>query len=272
LFWVKDPGKTPVSLEIIDMRGETVRTFSSKAKKPDEKLTVKKGMNRFVWDMRYPGAKKFDGMILWAGGTNGPLGVPGTYRARLTHGDTVKETEFVITADPRSSATPKDYAAQFDFLIGVRNKLTEVNQAITDIRELRTQLDALKKRADAHGDGAGPVGKAIDGIEHEIKAVEEALYQTKNQSRQDPLNFPIRLNNKLSVLAGVAGNGNNAPTAQVVGVFDALVADIDVEFAKWRAVLRDKVPALNRLVEKHGIPSVLLGGKGLDEAAQKRGK
>jgi hypothetical protein len=95
-------------------------------------------------------------------------------------------------------------------------------------------------------------------LNKKLTAIEEALYQTKNQSSQDPLNFPIRLNNKLAALGGVVGGVESAPTTQSYAVYDEVVGSIDAELAKLSQVMKTDVPAFNQLVRDQNIPAVVV--------------
>jgi hypothetical protein len=222
-----------VSIQILQESGEEIRSYSTKAKKRQEKLEVKDGMNRFAWDMRYPAAKGFEGMVLWAARLDGPTAPPGKYRARLkvsAERDGVEtEVPIEILPDPRAEARPEDYRAQFEFQIRIRDKLTEMHEAILRIRSVREQVDAIKKRVGDRKE-LKAVLEAGGALVEKLTAIEEALYQTKNRSGQDPLNYPIRLNNRLAALAGAA-RGNYPPTAQAEAVRREVTALIDGELA-----------------------------------------
>ncbi len=219
--------------------------------KDEEKLTdVVAGHNRFVWNLRYPDAKKFDGMILWAGGTDGPVVLPGAYQVRLTVGDQAQSAPFEVRQEPRTTASAADLKAQFDFVKGVYDKLSQMNEQITKIRDVRAQLTAVKKRV---GD-AKEVVAAATALDKKMTAVEEALYQTKNRSSQDPLNYPIRLNDKLAGVGDSAANGWHAPTAQQMAVRDELMAKIDAELAKLKAIWDTDLPAFNKTAAS--VPAV----------------
>jgi hypothetical protein len=279
---VEKEGKTVFKLEILDQDGEVIRTL---VRKPDEGeepkggegdrgdgddgeelrlLTGKKGLNRVVWNLRYPGAEKFKGLVLWNRFSDGPRAVPGTYRARLTVGNQVSEAPFEVVADPRSSSSRGDLQAQFDFLIGVRDKLTETHREIGRIREVHRQLEALEKRRreameDEGSEGeTDPVIEAAEALDEKMTEIEKALYQTKNQSRQDPLNFPIRLNDKLAGLMRLAGVGDYRPTDSMEEVREELTAAIDAELAKLDRIWQEDLPAFNDLAAENGVTAVAL--------------
>ncbi|RMF62450.1 MAG: glycosyl hydrolase, partial [Calditrichaeota bacterium] len=251
------PDSNAVVLKILEQSGQLIKSYKPKAKEKRDRLPIKPGMNRFVWNMRYPDAEKFPKMILWGGGTAGPKAVPGTYEARLVVGKDSVTTSFEIRKDPRVSATLADLQAQFDFLISVRDKLSETHVAIKQIREIRKQVNEIIAKAKGKHGGTEieKNGKAL--VDH-ITKIERALYQTKNQSRQDPLNFPIKLNNRLSALASVVSAGDFRPTAQAIAVRDELTAQIDAELAKLHDIVATELPAFNRLVHDSGVPAVVI--------------
>jgi len=193
---------------------------------------------------------------MWGGGTNGPIAVPGKYKAKLVVNSDSTEIEFVIKIDPRSNASQEDLQAQFDFLIEIRDKLTEIHQAIIDIRKIKEQLSSLKKRLDteSHKD----LIEMTNELNNKISRIEKELYQIKNQSRQDPLNYPIKLNNKLASLAGSVSNGDNRPTDQSIVLKNELIKAIDLELAKFENIKKFDLPKFNKAVLDHEIPSIIL--------------
>jgi hypothetical protein len=205
--------------------------------------------------MRYTDAVRFPGMILWAGETRGPKLPPGRYQVKLTVDGKSLTQNFEIKADPRLTTTPADYAKQLELGLKIRDKLSETNNAIIQIRDVRKQVEDLLKRVGAQ---SKPINDAGLALNKKLTAIEEALYQTKNQSSQDPLNFPIRLNNKLAALGGVVGGVESAPTTQSYAVYDEVVGSIDAELAKLSQVMKTDVPAFNQLVRDQNIPAVVV--------------
>jgi photosystem II stability/assembly factor-like uncharacterized protein len=222
---------------------------------PPARATTDIGLNRFVWDMRYADAVRFPGMILWAGQTNGPRVVPGTYQVKLTvDGQTMTEN-FEIKADPRLPTTAADYAKQLDLSLKIRDKLSETHNAIIQIRDVKKQIDDLAKRV---GPQSRPIADAANSLTRKLTEVEEALYQTKNQSSQDPLNFPIRLNNKLAALMGVISRSETPPNDQSIEVYNELSGEIDAQLQKLSQIMKTEVPAFNQLVREQNIPAIVV--------------
>ncbi|MCH2182031.1 MAG: hypothetical protein MK108_08505 [Mariniblastus sp.] len=250
--------KHPIQLELTDAKGNRVGSYSTKPEKKlkQKKLNLSPGMNLVNWDMRVPGAESFEGMVLWGGGLQGPRVVPGIYTATLTQGDHSETVEFEIRKDPRCSVSDEDLQAQFEFLIGVRDKLTETHEMIKQLREVKGQIDSLSQRL--KGETYQAIREQGQEITDRLSAIEKKLYQTQNQSPQDPLNFPIRLNNRLSSLVGVASMGDNAPTRQSIEVRDVLVSEIDALLAEAKQILSQDVQAFNQKVSAANVPAIFV--------------
>ena len=244
-----------VSLEICEENGDIIKSFSPAAEERSARMPLQPGMNQFVWNMRYPDAEDFPGMILWGGSVGGPAAVPGRYKVLLKTSGQVSERPFDIRPDPRSAATEADWEAQFDFLIECRDKLTETHRAIKQILYIKTQVRAFTERLE-NQQGADEIREAKEALVKKISKIEEILYQTKNQSRQDPLNFPIRLNNKLAALAGTASLGYNRPTASMFTVKKELTDQINTALESLQAVIDTDIPMFNRLVKTHDLPAI----------------
>jgi photosystem II stability/assembly factor-like uncharacterized protein len=226
-----------------------------KTGQPDTRvLSTHAGLNRHVWDLYYPGMERFDGLILWSDMKKGPRAVPGDYRARLQLGDAEREVSFEVVPDPRSVATAEDFAAQFAFVSEVRDLLSRVHSGIGRIRALRPQLEALTARLQEGSATANPaLLAAATALDEALTGVEEALYQTQNQSRQDPLNYPIRLNDKLASLMRNVAVGDSRPTAQAEAVRAELTAAIGVQLEVLEQLWGEQLPALNRQIAEAGI-------------------
>jgi hypothetical protein len=264
---------TEMSLEVFESRDEqAIWTWTRKPETIEEEeepdpndppdtqlLTSDKGLNRFVWDLRYPGMDRFDDLIMWADMKEGPKAVPGAYRARLTVGDVAHDVSFEILPDPRSSSTAEDYRAQFDFVTESRGLLSRSHGEIRRIRELRTQLEGLQARFERADEGDADTAELlaeVTALLETITPIEEALYQTQNESRQDPLNYPIRLNNKLTSLMGTVAVGDARPTASAIAVKNELSTAIESELQQLESVWNENVPALNSRIQSMGIDLV----------------
>lgn len=239
---------TEVSLEFSDSEGNLVRTFSNHAEK-NEKLEAQKGSNLFVWNLQYPEAERFDGMIFWAGSLAGPVVLPGIYSVSLKVGETTLTREFEVKQDPRSESTMEDMQAQFSFIQDVNRKVSEAHKAIKQIRDVKKQLDQITPALKSI-DGAKPIIEQGDQIRKGMSQIEERLYQTKNRSSQDPLNFPIRLTNKLAYLNTISRGGDYAPTGQAQTVKQEISSAIDHELSLLKRIFEEDLPKFNEAYRK----------------------
>jgi hypothetical protein len=194
---------------------------------------------------------------MWAGSLTGPKAIPGIYKARLTVNGSATETEFEILKDPRTSSTVADIKAQFDFSIGVRDKLSETNKAVKNIRTVRDQINRVTEPMKGKDD-MKDVNDLAKSILDDMKKIEEALYQTKNKSGQDPLNYPVRLNNKLAALGSEVDGGDYPPTQQVKAVYNEVTEKINEQLNSLKKVMTDKVPKFNDLVKQKQVSAVTL--------------
>jgi hypothetical protein len=243
-FYIKDLNEDDeVVLTYKEANGKVIKSFSTKGK-DDEKLGIKTGSNLFVWDMQYDGAERLPGMILWWASLNGPKAIPGEYKVELKVNDIVLEQPFTILADPRAESTLDDMKAQFTFIEDVNKTMDNAHQSIKKIRNINTQLTAFQKQYKDDDAVKDLVEKAKE-LQKQFTEIEEALYQTKNRSNQDPLNFPIRLTNKLGHLNALVSMGDFAPTSQDIAVKNELSSKINIELNKFNQLLTEEIKAFN---------------------------
>lgn len=258
-YYLKDaPDSNSVELKFFDEKNQFITSFKPKTKDRSAVIPIKKGLNRFIWDMRYKDAERFDGMILWAqGGLRGPLAVPGKYNAVLVNGKDSVSVPFEIVKDPRSSSSAEDLQAQFDFVIAGRNKLSETHNGIKQIRSIKKQLNDVNEKFKDQKNSES-IKKEIDKTIKELTSIEEALYQTKNKSPQDPLNYPNRLNDKLASLVSDVANGDFRPTVQSIELKNELFNKIDEQLNKLKSVIDNRIPELNKLIKDADLPAIIV--------------
>ena len=255
-----------LSLEISDMDGKVIRTFTAKppeGEEPDEpilgdddrKLDTGVGLNRFVWDMHYPSVEKFKGLVLWNRSLDGAKAIPGTYQATLKLGGKQQSVNLEVRADPRLDISPETYRAQFEFVSGINRKLNETHSAITRLREAKSQLGAIEKRIEGDN-GHAELIESASGLQEKLGAIEATLYQTKMESPQDPLNFPIRLNDKLAGLMSLSALGTHPPTNAAIAVRDELFEAIDSQLNRLESVLSEDLADFNRQAAEVGLEAV----------------
>lgn len=221
---------------------------------PPPRVADKAGLNMFAWNLRYPDASTFTNMIFWAGGISGPTALPGAHTVQMRVNGQSYTQPLTIVKDPRSTATAADLREQFDFLIRVRDKTSQANDAVRTIRNLKAQLSDRAPKMPANKQAA--FSRAVDAITERLSAVESEIYQVKNQSGQDPLNYPIRLNNKIAALAGVAGGADAKPTSQLYTVYNDLSAQLDRQLQAMRGALVT-LPAINASLKAAGLPEIV---------------
>ncbi|MDE3197551.1 MAG: glycosyl hydrolase [Acidobacteriota bacterium] len=271
-YWLRESPKGDVKLEFLDSAGKPVNEYSSKAAPapspavgeggeedeegprapPPARLAARQGMNRFVWNMRYPDATTFPGLIMWAAGVTGPRIAPGHYRARMTADGKTQTVEFDVKPDPRLTTTSEEYAKQLSLALQIRNKLSETNAGVVKVREVRRQLEEYTKRDDKK------VADAAKALIAKLTAVEEDLYQTKNRASEDPLNYPIRLNNKLAYVLGTVANSESQPTAQSYMVYEDLATAVNAKLRQLNGLLTTDIAAFNKTIHDANAPAVVV--------------
>ncbi|WP_412559676.1 WD40/YVTN/BNR-like repeat-containing protein [Winogradskyella sp. MIT101101] len=237
-----------VSLTYFDTKGDTIKTYSNKDKK--NMLKVERGANQFVWDMTYDGAERLPGMILWWASLEGPRAIPGEYKVTLRVEDSIPSNAiemskpFTILADPRAESTLADMQKQFDFIKDVNKTMDDAHKSIKKIRNINEQLSAFQKQY-KNDDNVKVLVEKAKKLEEELSNIEKELYQTKNRSGQDPLNFPIKLTNKLGHLNSLVSMGDFPPTEQDIAVKNELTAKIEKQLNAFNTILSDEVKAFN---------------------------
>ncbi len=257
-FFKNKPDSQKVKLVILDSKGKEIRTFKGNAKKKSERIKTEKGMNQFVWNERYPNAEKFKGLILWGGTLAGPKAVPGVYSAKLIAGKDTLTQQFEIKKDPRSKATIADIKKQFDFLIELRDELTKIHKTIKKIRSIRSEIKAELAKAKKTGKKESEVVKLGRELLKNLTKIENNLYQTKNKSPQDPLNFPIKLNNRIAALASLNSMSDGKPTKQSYEVKAELFKLANAELRKFNKIVKKEIPQFNKAVKKANVPAVIV--------------
>jgi len=173
----------------------------------------------------------------------------------LTVAGKTESAQFTVIADPRVKTTPEQFSSQLSLSLQIRDKLSQVNQAVVDIRAAKKQLEdyAARLKDDV---AAKKVADAAKDLDKKLTEVEQELYQTKNQSSQDPLNFPIKLNNRLAALLGVVQENDAGPTKQSNVVYEGLASEANAQIRAADQLLKDDVGAFNKLVRDSNIPAV----------------
>lgn len=247
---VSDSSK--VSIEILDKNKKRIKLFASNAK--EDKIEVSKGMNQFVWNMLYPPAERVEGLILWHGTVPGPKAAPGKYYYKIKADTDSAEGSFIIRANPVYNVSQQDYEEQFNFLITIRDKFNEIQKAGKNIRDIRRQINDF---VDKQGKNCPKeIKQQADSINKQMTVVEEALHQTKAKSGQDVLNYPIRLDDKISGLYDFAASGNSAPARQVKDAYADLSVQADLQLNKLKKIIEEDLVKLNDMIREKALPVI----------------
>jgi photosystem II stability/assembly factor-like uncharacterized protein len=281
-YTLKSALKDTVVLEFLDEQGTLITTFSNKQDKkgkavkesaefydsPEVKrndvVTANEGMNRFVWDMRYPDAPEVQGALLWGGSLSGPRVAPGAYQVRLSAaGNVLGVQKFEVLKDPRVETSVADIQAQVALHRQILDKTAEVNTTVTNIRDLRKQVNTILERlAGSAPDKPHPRAQqfkdAAKPLLDSLTAVENELIQSKLKSSQDILNFPPRLDNKLVSLASYVESADSKPTQAAVETAKELFARADAHIARFKPLLQTELPKFMKLLQDQNIPHILV--------------
>jgi photosystem II stability/assembly factor-like uncharacterized protein len=262
-YLLKEQPQGEVTLTFLDASGQEIRSFTRKKEGeetkregvPKQQVPVEPGMNRFIWDMRYPAPTQLEDdptIGAFRGPDQGPEAPPGPYQVRLTvNGQAYTET-FEIAKDPRVAATREDLDERFALLIQIRDKLSETNEALLRLRSIRQQVEEWGKRADDRK----AVAEAAQGLKEKLSAVEEELIQTRAKTRSDFLRYPAKLNAKIRALASVPASVLGTPTQQSYDVFQDLSARLNVQVKQLEGLIATEVAAFNEIVRQAGVPAV----------------
>jgi photosystem II stability/assembly factor-like uncharacterized protein len=266
-YFLKEPAQK-VTMEFLDPQGAVIRTFTgtqadadrkpptpdgstddAPRRPPEPHPAVAAGLNRLTWDLRYPGASDFPGLIMWAASSRGPIAAPGTYQVRVTADGHSETQSFAVRREPHllKDVTDQDLREEFDLAIKVRDKSSQANEAVLLIRGIKAQIDERKGKLDAK---SASVAKSLDEFASALSAIENEIYQVKLQSSQDPLNFPIKLNNKIAALQGVIESADVRPTEQAYSVFRTLSNALDEQLGKLDTRVKGQMPPVNQLLQR----------------------
>ena len=280
-YWLKEP-VDELKIEIIDRNGTIVRTIEGRRPGADPGgaggrggggggrgggggfggrrgfggggagAPMTAGLNRVTWNLQYPGATTFPGMILWGATTAGPRAVPGDYQVRMTAGGETQTQLLTVVKHPLyTDLTQADLQAQFDLSIRIRDKVSEANESVVLIRRVKEDVAARLEGTSDSG-----LRSAAATLTANLSAIEENIYQVRNQSGQDPLNYPIKINNRIASLLRAVSRGDGRPIANAEPIFNDLVAELKVETDRLDEVLGIDLTALNDEVRRLGLEEV----------------
>ncbi|GBD32603.1 Ycf48-like protein [bacterium HR33] len=260
-----------LTLEFLDSRGNLIQSFTGtrqdrerRAAQEQEEFqffgggqqrrpSTRAGSHSFTWNLRYPGWTDFEGRIFWAASNQGPMAVPGRYQVRLKTGNVTQTQEFEIKLDPRleGQVTIAQLQERFDFAMRIRDRVSDANEAVIRIRNIKSAVDdRLKKTSDQ------AVVRQADLVKTRLSAIEGEIHEVRNRSNQDPLNYGIKLNNKLAALIGVVESAEAPPTTQSYAVFRHLDTLLQKQLDALERVIQTDVAQLNQLLRSRNLDPV----------------
>ncbi len=289
-YWLAKPGNT-VQLELLDPHGTALQKVSSAdsavggrggrggggrggfgrgGRGGPARVTDSVGLNHFDIPLRYPDGTNFRGAVYWDGdGLNGPVGGPGAYTVRMTvDGGAPLVRTAHVEKDPRTDATDADITEQVNFLLRIRDTVSAANNAVRTIRNLIYQLDSLRPVMAASG---GAFAAAARTLQDSVTSVEDSIYQSQNHASEDPLNYPIRLNNQIGALAGFISSGSRRPPPQAYQVWNDLVPKLDVQLLRLRRDLATLLPPVNGALQAAGHGAIVISTEELGAPAGRGG-
>ena len=244
-----------VQLHFKENDGTLIKTFSTSSK--ENKLIVNEGGNQFVWDSRYEGAETLDGMIFWSASFSGAKAVPGNYSVELDMNGKVQKQKFTILKDPRAEVSLAEMKRQFDFVNTVNQTVDDAHNAIENIRAINKKLSDFENNY-GELDETKSLLAEVKLLKSELSKIEKTLYQTQNMSNQDPLNFPIRLTNKLGHLNRLVTTNDFPPTQQDEAVRLELTQKIELQLKHYDKLISDNLEAFNSAFAKLNLDYLTL--------------
>ena len=270
LSWWLGEGAEDGMLEIVDAAGEVVRTFLPEEPAEDDEeggqerdrwagaaLPMEVGLNRLRWDLRTDPAATFPGMVLWGVRTMAPVVPPGMYSVRLTVDGRSETTEVEVQRNPWiTDVTDEDLIAQYEFGVQIRDKVNEANLAVIEIRRVKAELE--ERLAASEDEGLGEAGERLRVAASEV---EGDIYQVRNRSNQDPLNFPIKVNNRLANLLSMVERGDGRPGSGMYAVFEIMVERLRALIARLEGVWGEELVEVNEVLRGLGMEEIVVEPK-----------
>jgi photosystem II stability/assembly factor-like uncharacterized protein len=246
-------GRT-VRLSIIDPGGRVRRVFSSNPNPAgkEEKLTIKSGLNRFEWDLKYEALDKQPGSVFSLANTGGIRAPTGEHRVRLETDGQMQEQPLVLSKDPRWRQSDADLKAQYELSMQIKALFDRCHTAIGGLRSVRTQLESLKKyRQDKdYGDA---IAEWTDKITGKLNDLEKELIQTQSESGQDPINYPSQIDDQIAYLYSVVNAQDDRPNSGAYQRYQDLKASLQPKLDRLESILAEEVKSLNEFLKERMI-------------------
>jgi hypothetical protein len=285
-YYLKTPPAGDVTLTIYDGKGSEVARFSSDAKSaaylpanapsywfaPEDTLPRAVGVNRFVWNLRYPPPPSlpygyYGKLLEYTEYTladhavpsltprlqpRGPLVVPGTYTVELQVGGQSSRQPLTVELDPRVHASPTDLSDQLDLAKRISRGMKVSSDAFYQVAGLRK---ALAERMDALKQSETKEAKdAVADFEKKIDAIDKG---TKLAPGFGPVN------RDLSRLIFSVESADMRPADTVTASAQQSCDALDQDLANWRQLNEQDLGAFNAvLAANKQAPLPILTGIG----------
>jgi photosystem II stability/assembly factor-like uncharacterized protein len=272
-YYFKTTPKEEVSLDILDSSGKVVRHLSSKEKREGEQppewpdrveraktIPANEGMNRFAWDLRYDDPIQIPGAFYPSDGPKGPLALPGDYQVKLTVSGKSQTAPLHLAIDPRTKGSEAALQKQFNLAMQVNDRISQLHQAVNEIRDLRSQIQTLHKR---FGDDQRLKAAlaAADGLDRKMSEIEQKLIQVNMKGSEGNLAFPNMLNERFDTFSHAIEFGDTEPTKPQLDVFQTLSTQSQEQVTKWAQLKNDEVPKVSELIKQANLPALIITEK-----------
>ncbi|RLD93941.1 MAG: glycosyl hydrolase [Bacteroidetes bacterium] len=254
---------TDVEMVIKDKTGRLVRSFSSKKDKSYKKypgapaaeplLPKKKGLNRFVWDMRYAGTIGVPTAYL-EGGLKGHKAMPGVYTIGLKTADNEATGTCTILANPGYPLSAEDYREYDDYMLAMEKTVAEMHQKANSIFDMRKQLDdVLKYMEKETNPELYAQGKALLT---KMKNWDEEMVQRKSKSYDDTGNYPNKFTAEYLFLINQTESG----IPRITDPSRERLAELSLQWealsATAKEIIETDIPGYNKQLWEAGIGAV----------------
>ena len=249
-----------VRLSILDSEGLPRRVFSTKPNKAkkEEKLNIKNGLNRFEWDLKYEGLNKQKGAIFSLANTGGIKAPVGEHTVRLNVGATTTlEHAFLLTKDPRWSQSDADLKAQYELGMQIKTLFDQSHEAIGLLRSIRTQLEHLKNNR-KNKDFGDTISERSDKIIQQLTALENELIQTRNESGQDPINYPSQIDDQIAYLYSVVNAQDDRPNSGAYKRYQDLKILLQPKLDRLKQISSKEVQSFNEFLKGKAISVIAI--------------
>jgi photosystem II stability/assembly factor-like uncharacterized protein len=270
-YYFKTAPKDEVTMDILDAQGKVVRHLSNKEKKegeqppewPDRVERVKtipanEGMNRFAWDLRYNDPIQVPGAFYTGNGPKGPLALPGDYQVKMTMGAKTQTVPLKVVIDPRNKGSEPALQKQFELAVQVNDRISQLHQAINEIRDVKAQIKTLHFRFN-DDEKLKPALAAADDLDKKMSDVEKELIQVNMKGSEGNLAFPSMLNERFDAFSHFIDTGDSMePTKSQRDVFETLSKQLEEQLAKWTQIKSSDVVKVSEMIKGANLPGLII--------------